>query len=152
MQNNPSLEFEKHTPPSEIAYASKAALAVLTEAVHNADTGLIPRFARFSPPQQHYEEPTPEQDSYADYADFEAYRQRNQAAQPQQVSVTPEQTPNDLLHQDDDLDRIRQQIDAVHAEMTADKAQTAHPTITPINDRPYLDDRNRYDQGTRHAA
>ena len=153
MQNNPQLNFEKHTPPSEISQAANAAYAVMLAAVHNADLGLIPQFSNFNKPAQRYEEPPVEEDSYTDYADFEAYRRRNQQVQPEQVAVVPETSQADMLRESDDLERIRSNIDAVHAEMAAEQQPADETPLTPAaRERHYLDDRHHYDQEFNRAA
>jgi hypothetical protein len=153
MQNFPiphELELKK-TPTSEVSQASLNALEIMTAAVRNADFGLIPMFAEFNKPAQRYEEPTPEQDSYDSIVDFNAYRQRNEAAQPQQISVEPENP--DILHEDEEneLERIRKAVDDVHAEMTQDASQLGRPVVSQI-ERKLISERPNYGQDQRYVA
>ncbi len=146
------LELKKN-PTTEVSQASLAALDVMTAAVRNADFGLVPMFAEFNKPAQRYDEPKPEQDSYDNIADFNAYRQRNEAAQPERVAVIPENP--DMLHENEEneLERIRQAVDDVHAEMTQDVSQAERQNVvTHIGPRKLINERPSYGQDQRYVA
>jgi hypothetical protein len=109
-------EFElERKAPNEVSQASLAALAVMAEAVRNSDFGLIPMLPKFNNPAYRVVEPAPEQESYDNLVDFEAYRQANVAGQPAgEVATQPVQET--ILDEPTNLTEIRQNIDRLYGE------------------------------------
>ncbi len=123
MQSNPQVNFEKNTPQTEISRAATEALRVMRAAVANADRGLanaMPKEVLTAP----VVDPSPVQDSYSNYADFEAYRRRNELVQPvEPVQTQPEQPK--ITDEPDNLSAIRGQLDAIYDDLNNERLSDA---------------------------